>query len=85
MSESFSKFGFPNLNDEQFKSLLLYETVQLKSEIRALSSLILKFGKIDVSDEKLKSLFDMCHDAALVEMESTIRQIRQAPKDPDKN
>lgn len=90
MSNPSPLVSFPDLGgltDRQMLNLLLYELVEAKAEIRALTSLVLQMenGKIPVSFEAHGKTIDEYQDDAIRNTAESAKAIAQPPTRPDQN
>lgn len=85
MSSPFVEFpDFKDLTDRQLLSLALYEIIELKAEVRALTDLVLS-DKTSVSSEQFDKIVDSAQDAAIRETVEHARQIAKGSQRPGTN
>lgn len=81
----FVEFYDPKMTDRQLTLLLLYEVMELKAEIRAVSNVLLTAHKTSVSTETFSKMTDVAQDAAIQELWEHARQIIHGHQKPPLN
>ena len=81
----FIEFYDPKINDRQLMLLLLYEVVELKSEVRALSNVLLTAHKSLVSSDQFGTMTDSAQDSALNEVWQHAQAILAGAQHPPLN
>lgn len=77
-----------NMTDRQLVMLCLFEIIELKAELRALSGLNLGLRKAldkPVSSEQFDTLVNTAQDGAIAEMIQHAKALMQSPQQPEKN